>query len=260
MSQAPTKARQRAERYLSESHEYVAPGEREKLIADWEEKDEAAQRVVEDFTRRIGDPRGTQVLDVGCGNGAFMIAFAKAGAAVSGIEVNETLTAIANEALAEAGISGTALTYDGVTFPFPDRTFDFAFCASVLEHVSDPQKLLAETARVLKPGGKVYLAFPNRWRPVETHTQVWFLGYLPRSWARMLLRQFWKRNSIDELNLHFLSFWKLRRLMRGLPLELVAEREASSPLRRAVKQTLAALGLHISAFLGTVMVILQKRA
>lgn len=46
------------------------------------------------------------------------------------------------------------------TFPFPDKTFDFVYCSSVIEHLHDPTVLLPESTRVLRPGGKILLSFP----------------------------------------------------------------------------------------------------
>ena len=45
---------------------------------------------------------------------------------------------------------------DAHTLPFPDDRFDVVYCRYVLEHVQDPQRVLEEMRRVLKPGGRVY--------------------------------------------------------------------------------------------------------
>ncbi len=47
--------------------------------------------------------------------------------------------------------------------PFPDNTFDAALCMQVLEHVPEPQRVLQEIARVLRPGGKLFLSAPQSW-------------------------------------------------------------------------------------------------
>lgn len=258
--EAKREAQKRAERYLAACKEYSHDWERDKLIGDWTTKHEEAEQVVGDFTRRAGPLAGRTVLDVGCGNGTFMAAFSRAGASVKGLEVNPVLVQIAQETFGKEGVVAEALLYDGAVFPFQDGSFDYAFSVSVLEHVTDPKQVLSEVCRVLKPGGRFYLAFPNKWRPLETHTGVWFLSYLPRSLAHILLRVFWRRNSIDELNLHFISFWTLKKYMRGLPLTIVPEYGGKTGLRSIIKRTLGFFGVHFSAILGTVMVILEKRA
>ena len=48
----------------------------------------------------------------------------------------------------------------GETLPFRDNTFDIAICSAVLEHVKEPQLIIHEMYRILKPGGKVYITVP----------------------------------------------------------------------------------------------------
>lgn len=249
-----------AERYLAESGEYTTPGEAEKLMNDWAGKRKEAENVARDFERRAGPLRGKRILDVGCGNGVFMAVFAKAGATVAGLEVNRTLVEIAREVLKDEGAEGQMLEYDGTTFPFPDASFDYVLSVGVLEHVSDPRLILRETARVLIPGGRCYLSFPNRWRPLETHTQHLFIGYLPRPFARLVLTRFWNLDTVDDLNLHFLSFWSLKRFLRGTLLSVVPEYTATTGMRHLLKRVLGFFGIHPSAILGMVMVVLEKRA
>ncbi len=50
--------------------------------------------------------------------------------------------------------------YDGKTLPFPDNYFDSVFSSEVLEHVFNPEEILAELHRVLKKGGKILLTCP----------------------------------------------------------------------------------------------------
>lgn len=53
--------------------------------------------------------------------------------------------------------------YDGKTFPFPENHFDSAFSSEVLEHVFNPDEILRELYRVLKPGGHLLLTCPFFW-------------------------------------------------------------------------------------------------
>src|SRR3989344_2995802 len=206
--------RDQAEGYLSSCAEYTDPYEHEKLVRDWEKKGDVAKNVVGDFTRRAGHPHGKSVLDIGFGNGLYASAFAEAGAEVAGLEVNPVLLSIATQNLKERNLHADLRLYDGSVFPFPDRRFDYAFSVSVLEHVSVPQQLLKEVSRILKPDGKFYLAFPNRISPKETHTGIWGLNYVSRSAAQFLLRSILKRNTVEEINLHFVSYWMMKRLTR----------------------------------------------
>jgi SAM-dependent methyltransferase len=56
-----------------------------------------------------------------------------------------------------------ALVGDLETYPLPTDAFDVIFCRYVLEHLSDPERALANMRRALKPSGWLLLVFPNRW-------------------------------------------------------------------------------------------------
>jgi len=71
------------------------------------------------------------------------------------------------------------VTYDGKRFPFADESFDVCHSNAVVEHVGDAgrQRLFAsEMVRVARRG---FFTTPNRWFPVELHTKIPLLHYLP---------------------------------------------------------------------------------
>lgn len=45
---------------------------------------------------------------------------------------------------------------DGEALPFTDEMFDWVFCVNVIDHTPNPEKMISEIKRVLKPGGKLY--------------------------------------------------------------------------------------------------------
>jgi SAM-dependent methyltransferase len=71
-----------------------------------------------------------------------------------------------------------ALIADGRGLPFASGTFDLAVCSNVLEHVRAPFDVLDEMARVLRPGGHLWLSFTNWYGPWGGHeTSPWhYLG------------------------------------------------------------------------------------
>ena len=110
------------------------------------------------------DVRGLRWLDIGSGYGGVCIAAAKAGAQATGIEVDAAL-----RALAEANRSdhpGLAVRFEATSaLDWPTLStwgaFDVITCDNVIEHVPNPPVLLVHIARLLAPGGLVYLTVPN---------------------------------------------------------------------------------------------------
>ncbi len=99
------------------------------------------------------DWAGKRVLDLGCAGGFMAEALAERGATVTGIDPAADAVAAAR-AHAEAG--GLSIRYDvgvGEALPYADAAFDAVVCVDVLEHVADLPRVLAEVARVLRPGG-----------------------------------------------------------------------------------------------------------
>ena len=140
---------------------------------DWQSKSSAAEGLLADFRKRVDEVEGKKVLDIGFGNGLIAIAFSKAGAEIYGVEVNQKLLSIAREIAKSENKRIQFEHYDGKKLPFENSFFDYIFCTSVLEHVTHKEELLREMARVLKQGGKVYLAFPNKLALKETHTGLY---------------------------------------------------------------------------------------
>jgi 2-polyprenyl-6-hydroxyphenyl methylase/3-demethylubiquinone-9 3-methyltransferase len=113
------------------------------------------------FDRHI-DWAGAEVLDLGCAGGFMAEALAAKRAAVSGIDpAAEAIKAARVHARSE----GHDLQYDvgvGEDLPYAANRFDAVVCVDVLGHVSDLVQVLAEVARVLRPGGLFLLDTINR--------------------------------------------------------------------------------------------------
>jgi len=74
-----------------------------------------------------------------------------------------------------------AVNYNGDDFPFKENEFDFCWSNAVLEHVGDVQKqtkFLREIKRVSK---KAFVATPNKYFPIEVHTKIPFIHFLPKA-------------------------------------------------------------------------------
>lgn len=77
--------------------------------------------------------------------------------------------------------------------PFPDGTYDFAFCIEVLEHVPNPFGTLAEIHRVLKSGGVLILSVPN---PYHVKEIMWNVLRIPDRQGHMYG---WTRQTMTRL-------------------------------------------------------------
>lgn len=160
----------------------------EKKLAAWYQ-DEYLQKVythtfehdsevARDRIKAYGPKLEGRILDVGCGNGAFVMACRDKGLDAEGQDIGER-----NE-------GKDAWTHSGGLFDinFPTDHYDAITCHDVLEHVPDPEAFLRELRRMLKPGGWFILdwpdfAFEHHWKAIE---HLWMLE--PER-VRLLLEQ-----------------------------------------------------------------------
>lgn len=109
-----------------------------------------------------GSADACSVLDVGCGGGFLSEELAKSGYQVTGVDPSPHLVQTASEHAARGGLAIRYLTGYGERLPFADACFDCVACCDVLEHVDDVGRVVAEIARVLKPGGMFLFDTINR--------------------------------------------------------------------------------------------------
>jgi arsenite methyltransferase len=105
---------------------------------------------------------GERVLDIGAGPGllvADMAAVVGPWGHVTGLEISDSMLAVASRRLASSAIADrvTLVNGDAVALPFPDASFDAATSTQVYEYVPDLDRALAELYRVLRPGGRVLI-------------------------------------------------------------------------------------------------------
>ncbi len=116
----------------------------------------------------------------------------------------------------------TFVQADGRMLPFPDQTFDYVYSHAVLEHTGSRElqlKFLKEAFRVAIKG--VFMTTPNRSHPIEFHTALPLLHYLPHSWYRKIYRLLGKRFYSTEENLNLLTAKELFTLAECLSNEKV---------------------------------------
>ena len=109
-------------------------------------------------------PRGSRILDCGCGPGSITQGIAEwvAPAEVIGVDFGESQIARARQDAAARGIANVSFVAASCyRLPFADETFDGVFSHALLEHLAEPQKALAEFHRVLKRGGHIGVCSPD---------------------------------------------------------------------------------------------------
>lgn len=114
---------------------------------------------------------------------------------------------------------------DARALPFADGSFDFVYSHAVIEHLGSREKqakFIAEAVRVARKG--VLLTTPNRWHPIESHTGLPLLHYLPQSLYHRLYRLLGKGMYASEETLNLLSSRQLLGLLRGVDASLYGVR------------------------------------
>jgi 2-polyprenyl-6-hydroxyphenyl methylase/3-demethylubiquinone-9 3-methyltransferase len=121
-----------------------------------------------DYLRRIfaeeygNDFEKITVLDVGCGGGLFTEEVARLGYQVTGVDLSPRSIMIAQRHADQMGLPITYRVSSGEELPFENNTFNVVYCCDVLEHVSDLNTVIAQSARVLEVGGLYLFDTINR--------------------------------------------------------------------------------------------------
>lgn len=107
--------------------------------------------------------KGKSVLDIGCGGGILAEALCQRGATVTGIDMAEMSLKVAKMHLHESKltIDYRMVTAEAFAETHADQ-FDIVTCLEMLEHVPDPESIVAAAAKLLKPGGQLFFSTINR--------------------------------------------------------------------------------------------------
>ena len=117
------------------------------------------------FTSWLDLSSGKTMLDVACGaGGPALRVVATTGCSVVGIDNHEQAIATANLLAGERSLKHTAdfrVADASAALPFPSEHFDAITCIDAINHLPDRQRVIAEWARVLKPGGRLLFTDPT---------------------------------------------------------------------------------------------------
>ncbi|MEU2425685.1 methyltransferase domain-containing protein [Streptomyces sp. NPDC007851] len=120
---------------------------------------EAADRLTDMVSERVGATAGKRLIDVGCGIGTPALRVARlTGAEVVGITVSRKQVERATKSAESEGLTGQVeFRYaDAMQMPFEDESFDSAYALESIIHM-DRRRALREISRVVRPGGRIVL-------------------------------------------------------------------------------------------------------
>ncbi len=153
---------------------------------------------------------GASVLEVGCGTGDDAMALAQIvgpSGQVTAIDRSQTML---NEAIASTQPLALPIEFilaDAQQLPFADHTFDGARVDRTLQHIADPAAVIAEMARVVRPGGWIVAMEPDWGTFVVNSTQraitrqllnVWCDSF-PSGWVGRYLRQYLRQAGLTDI-------------------------------------------------------------
>lgn len=141
-------------------------------------------------------PKGSRILDVGCGSGRFSIGATQSGHIVTGIDITPAAITAASEKAKNLKLGNVSfLVGDMTEMPFQNNEFDYIFCPrfsiNAVATFQKRKKAIDEMIRVVKPGGKVY---------VESFNKL-YLGRGPIVSIRNILNDLQKQISMTSCHL-----------------------------------------------------------
>jgi glycosyltransferase involved in cell wall biosynthesis/SAM-dependent methyltransferase len=128
--------------------------------------------------RRYRGPETGRLLEIGSGQGDFLLEAQRVGYDVFGIEISSSATMLANQRLGATRVTAGILENAELEY----GSFDICVLSDVIEHTRNPMRFLTRIRRLLKPGGTLFIATPSL-----------------DSWSARLLRQNWMEFKPEHL-------------------------------------------------------------
>jgi 2-polyprenyl-6-hydroxyphenyl methylase/3-demethylubiquinone-9 3-methyltransferase len=129
------------------------------------------------------------VADIGCGAGTQSFVWSELGHRVHGLDVNEPLIRLAEQRAVEKGYDVDMRVGSATELPWADESMDVCLLPELLEHVPGWEACLSEAARVVKPGGFLYLTTNNKLCPKQQEFTLpmysWYPGPLKRYYEKL---------------------------------------------------------------------------
>jgi ubiquinone/menaquinone biosynthesis C-methylase UbiE len=222
---------------------FVAYYEKRSVSEGVEDRFRAVRDKMLRLRTRLGGKEGVlNVLNVGCGAGTECQIWAELGHHATGIDISQPLVELARKRASAKGLDIRFNVGSALALPYPSNSFDVCLVPQLLEHVPDWQKCLDEAARVLRPGGVLYLTTTNALCPVQNEFTLplysWYPGFVKRRCERLAVtthREWVSHTAYPAV--HWFTFWRLRDFLAKKGLTCfdrfdLAETDATSTFRR----------------------------
>jgi ubiquinone/menaquinone biosynthesis C-methylase UbiE len=133
-------------------------------------------RVPESRLRLLGEPKGRDFLEIGCGAGRWSIALARRGAVAVGVDLSSAQLARAARNQKTAKSTVRLVRGDAERLPFRSSTFDVVFCDWGAMTFCDPYRTVPEASRVLRRRGQFVFATSSPFRNLTEYRSVEKMG------------------------------------------------------------------------------------
>jgi len=148
-------------------------------------------------------PKNSKILEAGCGFGHWVFWLAEQGYETVGVDLAEKTIATAKKyAKINNKTNCKFIEADIRQLPIKDNYFDCIFSFGVIEHFRNPEPILKEFKRVLKPNGRIFLSMPNQYsfhtltRPLSKMLGQWNLDY-ESSYTQGSLKKLFKKSGFE---------------------------------------------------------------
>jgi len=228
--------------YLEELAQFLAPTQNTVFSEGlwWAYTDVTRFQGFLDLLRRHTAVEGKRILDSGCGAAGMLIALQRCGAGeLVGVELEPRIYRLA--ILRTHRMPGIRIVKDdALLLNLEPESFDVVTSLHVIEHVADYRSYIRAQARLLKPGGVMLIACPNRLWPFEAHSKLPLIHYLPRRVAKAMGRsveraKFLPRSLRDRGRTATLyetdfTYFSLRRLLRSSGFQILEMNDRRVPM------------------------------
>lgn len=163
-------------------------------------------RFVHETQWDAGQLKGKLVLDAGCGSGRFSEIALGLGARVIAIDYSSAVDAASENLNSENLLIAQG---DLASLPIPDQSLDFVYCIGVLQHTKNPERIVVELLRCLKPGGEITLTFYEN--------SSWHVKFYAKYLVRPLTKRLPNKLLLNLIDRTSFAWFPLTKLFFGLP-------------------------------------------